>query len=112
MKQNKKRTNPSGLVYSTNPEAMAQTPEEDVETLNPAEQKLRVRIDSKQRRGKTVTIVENFIGKSEDLEALGKTLKTKCGTGGNVKDGQILIQGDVQTKVLEFLKALGYTKSR
>lgn len=112
MKSKKNLNHFGGLVYSTNPDAISPEENEEIETLAADKQKLRVRIDSKQRKGKTVTLVENFVGKVEDLEALGKALKTKCGTGGNVKDGQILIQGDVRVKVLEFLKTMGYTQSK
>ncbi|MES2386457.1 MAG: translation initiation factor [Bacteroidota bacterium] len=102
--------NRTGVVYSTNPDFTYQdnTPEE-TETLPPAKQKLRVLIDKKQRAGKVVTVVTGFTGKTADLEALGKLLKTKCGTGGSVKDGEILIQGEILEKVKQALAQLGYT---
>ena len=71
-------------------------------------QQLIVSIDKKQRKGKTVTLVEGFIGKTEDLEALAKLLKTKCGVGGSAKDGEIVIQGDFKIKVKEILEKEGY----
>jgi translation initiation factor 1 len=104
----KKKLTQSGLVYSTDPELMKPTEEEITETLPPAKQRLKVKIDTKHRGGKTVTLVEGFLGTEEDLETLGKELKTKCGTGGSAKDGLIIIQGDVKLKVLEWLQKWGY----
>lgn len=103
----KKRS--GGIVYSTNPNFSYQddAPEEQ-NTLAPAQQQLKVKLDTKQRAGKTVTVVEGFTGKTEDLEKLGKELKTKCGTGGSVKDGQVLIQGDYREKVVKWLQDWGY----
>ncbi|AWO02279.1 translation initiation factor [Chitinophaga alhagiae] len=103
----KKRS--GGIVYSTNPEFSYENdaPEEQ-NTLPPAQQQLKVKLDTKQRAGKTVTVVEGFIGKNEDLEKLGKELKTKCGTGGSAKDGLVLIQGDYREKVLKWLQDWGY----
>ena len=110
----KSTTGLGGLVYSTNPDFRPE-PEEDKEeiiTLPKDKQKLRVKLDTKQRAGKVVTLVEGFAGKDEDLEALGKELKTKCGAGGSVKDGQILIQGDYREKVIGWLKGWGYANSK
>ena len=102
----------SGLVYSTNPDAMPEAPEECTETLAAKEQKLRVILDKKQRAGKVVTLVEGFIGNDEDFQALGKKIKTKCGTGGSVKDGVILIQGDYKLKIATWLQEWGYSKTK
>ena len=102
-----------GMVYSTNPDFKFE--EEEIieeETLLPKDQKLVVALEKKGRGGKQVTVVNGFIGKEDDLEALGKTLKTKCGVGGSVKDGQILIQGDQREKVTNILTALGYKAKR
>ena len=98
------------MVYSTNPDYMSQfEPEEAAtDTLPKEKQKLRVSLDKKQRAGKVVTLVEGFSGKEEDLTALGKELKTKCGAGGSVKDGVIMIQGDYREKVIGWLKGWGY----
>ncbi len=106
----KQKNNPGGLVYSTNPDFQA-APEttDSVVTLPKEKQKLRVALDKKQRAGKVVTLVSGFAGKDDDLEALGKELKTKCGAGGSVKDGEILIQGDYREKVIGWLKGWGYT---
>ena len=102
-----------GVVYSTNPDFHYEeenAPEE--ETLPAGKQKLIVRIDRKQRAGKQVTLVEGFRGRSEDLSALARTLKTKCGVGGSAKDGEITIQGDLRDKVTELLLSMGYGAKR
>ena len=94
-----------GMVYSTNDDYNYETEgNEDEETLSPADQKLYVSLDKKNRKGKAVTLVEGFVGQEEDLKSLGKMLKSKCGVGGSVKDGEILIQGDFRHKVVELLQ--------
>lgn len=99
-----------GLVYSTDPNfKIDEGGNDEQETLIAAQQKLRVLLDKKQRAGKMVTLVEGFIGKDADREELGKKLKTFCGTGGSVKDGAIIIQGDNRDKVLQWLQKNGYT---
>ncbi|MBO4765164.1 MAG: translation initiation factor [Bacteroidales bacterium] len=102
-----------GVVYSTNPDYKYETAaEEEVETLPAAQQKLIVSIDRRARAGKQVTLVSGFVGKEEDLAALAKTLKTKCGVGGSAKDGEILIQGDWRDRVTDLLKSMGYKAKR
>lgn len=102
----KKRIN---VVYSTNPDFSYEYDQEEAPaTLAPERQHLRVVTDTKQRKGKTVTLVQGFIGSSDDLETLARLLKNKCGTGGSAKDGEILIQGDVKEKVLALLRDAGY----
>jgi len=102
----KKKTN---IVYSTNPDYSYDDEEDDVEeTLEPGDQNLYVSIDRKQRGGKEVTLVEGFIGDMDDLKNLGKLLKSKCGVGGAVKDGNILIQGKFKDKVYDLLMGEGY----
>lgn len=102
-----------GVVYSTDPDFQYQTESsEEPETLAPGKQRLIVRIDRRRRAGKQVTLVEGFRGKSGDLAALAKTLKTKCGVGGTAKDGEITIQGDLRDKVTALLKEMGYNASR
>lgn len=102
-----------GVVYSTNPDFKYETAaEEEVETLPAAKQKLIVSIDRRARAGKQVTLVTGFVGSSDDLAALAKTLKTKCGVGGSAKDGEIIIQGDFRDRVVELLKGMGYNAKR
>lgn len=101
------------IVYSTNPDFKYETEDEEtVETLDKKQQKLRVSIEKKGRGGKTVTLVTGFIGNDNDLKELGKTLKTKCGVGGTVKDGEIVIQGDFKQRITDLLKAEGYTQTK
>mgnify|MGYP002624310822 FL=1 len=102
-----------GVVYSTNPDFKYETAaEEEVQTLPAAKQKLIVSIDRRARAGKQVTLVSGFTGKDEDLAALAKTLKTKCGVGGSAKDGEILIQGDWRDRIVALLKDMGYNAKR
>ena len=102
-----------GVVYSTNPDFQYQNEEQEaVQTLPPARQKLRVGIDRRARSGKQVTLVSGFVGTQEDLEALGRTLKTRCGVGGSAKDGEILIQGDHRDRVVALLTEMGYSAKR
>ena len=103
----------SGLVYSTDPNFKIEEVENvEEQTLLPAEQKIKIRLDKKHRGGKMVTLIENFTGKNADKEELGKKLKTVCGTGGSVKDGEILVQGDNRDKVLQWLLKNGYKNSK
>jgi translation initiation factor 1 len=99
----------NGFVFSTEPNFVFQnTGSGSSETLPPAKQRLRIVLDTRHRGGKIVTAVIGFIGKPDDLEILGKKLKQYCGTGGSVKDGQILIQGDQTAKVRTWLQKEGY----
>jgi translation initiation factor 1 len=100
---------PVGVVYSTNPDYQYQYDDEpEASTLPPAKQRLRVSLDRHHRGGKTVTLVTGFIGTDDDLQALGRQLKAKCGVGGSAKDGEIIIQGDQLTKVRTALTDAGY----
>lgn len=111
--QKKKFNSFGGLVYSTDPDfKMEEDNIASEETLPAAQQKLRILLDKKQRAGKSVTLIEGFIGKEADREELGKKLKTFCGTGGSVKDNEILIQGDNRDKVLQWLQKNGYTAAK
>jgi translation initiation factor 1 len=105
-KKNKPDTR--GFVYSTDPDFSFEEEQSVAETLPPAQQKLKVRLDTKHRAGKAVTLVDGFVGKEEDLEELGKKLKSFCGTGGSAKDGEIIVQGDQREKVLQWLIKNGY----
>lgn len=109
----KDKSDRHGFVYSTDPDfKFEEVTQELQETLLPKEQKLKIRLETKHRGGKTVTLIENFIGKETDLEELGKKLKNFCGTGGSAKDGEIIIQGDQREKVLQWLLKNGYEKSK
>lgn len=106
MGNKKKKVN---VVYSTNPNFnFDYESDAERETLDAKEQRLKVFIDRKNRKGKEVTVVSGFIGQEADLKELGKLIKTKCGVGGSVKDGEILIQGSLKNKVFEFLTSMGY----
>ena len=102
-----------GLVYSTDPNFKPEEAHETkADTLPPAQQKLKIRLDTKHRAGKAVTLVEGFTGTLADREELGKKLKTFCGTGGSVKDNEIIVQGDNRDKVLQWFQKNGYSAAR
>lgn len=108
----KHKSDNNGTVYSTNPDFVFDYGEEEVLTLEPSKQNLRVMLDKKQRAGKKVTVVSGFQGSDFDLAVLGKALKSACGVGGSVKDGEILLQGDFREKVLALLLQKGYNKTK
>lgn len=97
-----------GIVFSTDPAFRTGPEPEPEETPAPAQQRLKVTLDTKHRAGKAVTLVSGFIGRGEDLEALGKQVRNLCGSGGSVKDGDIIVQGDHRPKVIQWLKTKGY----
>jgi len=104
-----KNKNRDGIVYSTNPDySIELSNEDDVGELPTGQQDLRIWLETKQRGGKPTTIIKGFKGSVVAMEELGKKLKQHCGCGGSVKDGEILIQGDMRTKVLDFLIKAGY----
>jgi translation initiation factor 1 len=109
-KKNKPDTR--GFVYSTNPDFHFEQEEEVSETLPPAQQLLKIKLDTKQRAGKAVTLVTGFIGTQTDLEDLGKKLKNFCGTGGSAKNAEIIVQGDQREKVLQWLMKNGFVKAK
>ena len=105
----KRFMNPAGLVYSTNPDLnLEQRNEEEIKTPPVSNQQLHVATDKKNRAGKVVTLITGFVGRNEDLEELGKSIKSFCGSGGTVKEGSIIIQGDHKEKVVRWLQQNGY----
>ena len=108
----KKKPDSKGFVYSTDPDFHFEEEQNDIETFTPAQQKLKIRLDTKRRAGKAVTLIEGFMGKDEDLQKLEKKLKTFCGTGGSAKEGEIIIQGDQREKVLHWLVQNGYSRAK
>lgn len=103
-----------GVVFSTNPNFgyENEAEEENQEIVANDKQKLIVSLDKRNRGGKQVTVVTGFRGTTQALEELGKTLKTKCGTGGSAKDGEIIIQGDFRIKIISLLENMGYKAKR
>lgn len=102
MKDNKNR-----IVFSTNPGFKQEEEKDEQETLPPAQQTLYVSLE-RLKGGKVATLVEKFVGTDADLEDLGKQLKNKCGSGGTVKDGVILVQGEQRDKIIALLTTMGY----
>jgi translation initiation factor 1 len=108
----KNKPDNKGFVYSTDPDFKFEEDQQEVQTLPPAQQKLRIWLDTKQRGGKAVTLITGFTGTVDDLEDLGKKLKNQCGTGGNAKDNEIIVQGDQRDKVLQWLLKNGYNNTK
>ncbi len=111
-KSNKRRSDSDGLVFSTNRELDLAPESEEEGSVPPSEQLLYVSLDRKQRGGKPVTLVEGFEGSGMELLVLGKELKQRCGVGGSVKDGCVLVQGDHRNAVVEHLEKSGYRVKR
>lgn len=108
----KNKPDKNGFVFSTDPGFQFEPEGQESVTLPPEQQKLKVRLDSKHRAGKAVTLVDGFAGTADDLETLGKKLKAFCGTGGSAKDGEIIVQGDQREKVMQWLLKNGYKQSK
>ncbi len=106
----KHKSDKHGFVYSTDPDFRFEDQSEKPETLPASQQKLKVRLDAKQRAGKTVTLIEGFAGREDDLQELGKKLKAFCGTGGSAKEREIIVQGDHRDKIIGWLRTNGYTQ--
>lgn len=107
----KKKKNRVNVVYSTNPDFQFEELHDAIEeTLEPAQQQLYISLDRKNRGGKEVTLVEGFVGLDEDLKTLAKTLKSKCGVGGSMKNSEVMIQGNFVEKVYLLLTDMGYSK--
>lgn len=109
-KKNKPDTR--GFVYSTDPNFSFEPENENVETLPAPQQKLKIRLDTKHRAGKVVTLIEGFSGREDDLAELGKKLKNFCGTGGTAKNGEIIVQGDQRDKAINWLLKNGYKQAK
>jgi translation initiation factor 1 len=108
-KNNKGR---SGIVYSTDPEFSYEEENAPENFPDPGDQLPRVRLETKQRAGKPMTVVSGIITSAEKLEDLARRLKMHCGTGGSAKEGEVLIQGDQRLKVVQWLHKQGYTKAK
>ena len=105
----RKNKHKNGIVYSTNPDFVYKDDTvQEPETLPPGQQDLRISLDKKSRGGKQVTLISGFTGRADDLKALGHMLKIKCSTGGTVKNGEIIIQGDCRERVIKLLQDIGY----
>lgn len=104
----KNKPDSKGFVYSTDPDFRFEHESNASETLPAVLQKLKIQLNTRYRAGKAVTVVTGFIGTENDMEELGKKLKTYCGTGGSAKDGEIIVQGDQRNKVLQYLQQNGY----
>ena len=101
------------IVHSTNPDYNYEmNADEEHATCPPVQQRLRLQLDRKNRGGKVVTLVTGFVGTDNNLKELGKLLKSKCGVGGSAKDGEIIVQGDFKQRVIDLLKAEGYTQTK
>jgi len=108
----KNKTDSKGFIYSTDPNFQFEDESENQKTLPASQQILKIRLDTRHRAGKAVTLIGGFVGSDEDLEELGKKLKSFCGTGGSAKDGEIIIQGDQREKVMQWLSKNSYVKAK
>lgn len=98
-----------GIVYSTHSDEINWDEEQADEAETPAPDKQQLRLQVRKFKGnKSAVVVMNFKGSETDMEALAKQLKTKCACGGSVKEGEIILQGEVLEKVRKTLTELGY----
>ena len=112
---NKKETslNWDDFVKLGNPDNAPELPNEEEENgISPKSMKLRICLEKKGRGGKPASIIRGWEGNEEDLKALGKEIKSKCGVGGSVKDNEIIIQGTNRDKIMEILKKKGYSQTK
>lgn len=108
----KRNQNEKRFVYSTNPDWKSNESLSDESTQNsPGRQTLKIYL-VRLGGGKFMTCVTGFVGTKEEIENLCKILKQKCGTGGSVKDGEILIQGDNREKILVLLTTMGHSAKK
>ncbi len=108
-KKSSKKRRFDGVIYSTDPDFEYELDEQKEDaTLPPQQQNLKVELDRKLKGGKKVTKVYNYVGTASDFKELGKKLKSLCGCGGSVKNGEILLQGDFREKVKQALLKQGY----
>ncbi|MBU6340779.1 MAG: translation initiation factor [Bacteroidetes bacterium] len=106
-----KKQQQGGFVFSTNPDFQLEPDSDPVETPAPETQNLRIWLE-RMKGGKEATLIKGFAGNEADLEALAKLLKSKCASGGNAKEGNIILQGDHRDKVLDILLAMGFKKTK
>jgi len=106
----KSKKHRSGIVYSTNPdyEFKLDLGDDDQADLSNNNQRLRILLDKKRRAGKAVTLITGYEGSDIALQIIGKSLKSHCGVGGSVKDGEIILQGDQRDKAMAWLKKEGF----
>lgn len=102
----------SRLVFSTDGAILPDEEQIEEEALSASDQLLRIWLEKKGRGGKQATLIKGYIGDEENLRDLSTLLKKHCGTGGSVKDNEIIIQGDQRKKVLDFLISKGYTRTK
>jgi translation initiation factor 1 len=100
-----------GFVFSTNPDFRFDEEPEAADALAPEQQVLRIWLQ-RIKGNKEATVIKGYIGPDDDLSELAKALKNKCATGGNAKDGEIILQGDHRDKVLQYLLDKGFSKTK
>ncbi len=100
------------FVYSTDPEFEREEEASEEESIDPTEMKLLVRKERKGRGGKVVTVISGFEGSDAEIKALAKSIKQHCGTGGAVKGDDIIIQGDLADKIVQYLEERGYPSKK